>query len=59
MNPIPRKMEKTDQDLINEYLEKGGEIKRGKPGAISEDVVTTGGFYGRRKKPGEASDASE
>ena len=50
MNPTPRKLDQEDQDLISEYLKNGGKVTKGQPGAISEDVVTTGGFYGRRPK---------
>lgn len=43
----------TPQDLIDDFLEKGGEVEKLPPGARSEDIVYTGGFYGRRKKKKE------
>jgi hypothetical protein len=56
MNPPPRKMTSEDQAMVDAYLKKGGEIKKGKPGMVSENVITTGGFYGRRNKTTESTD---
>lgn len=50
MNPVPRKMEKTDQDLINEYLKKGGVVTKSPAFQRTEDITYTSGFYGRKKK---------
>jgi len=50
MNPTPRKMSDEDNDLIQQYLNKGGKIEVKTPGARTEDIQYTGGFYQRRKK---------
>tara|TARA_Y100000389_G_scaffold67610_2_gene64013 strand:- start:5765 stop:5944 length:180 start_codon:yes stop_codon:yes gene_type:complete len=50
MNPTPRKMTDEDNALIQDYLNKGGKIEVKTPGARTEDIQYTGGFYQRRKK---------
>ena len=50
MNPTPRKMSDEDNALIQDYLNKGGKIEVKTPGARTEDIQYTGGFYQRRKK---------
>jgi|TARA_R110000851_G_scaffold204254_1_gene356107 hypothetical protein len=48
-----RTVNNTSQELIDAFFNKGGEVETLPPGARSEDVVYTGGFYGRRKKKTE------
>ena len=38
MNPIPRRMRETDNELIKQFLENGGEIEKKKPGERSEEI---------------------
>tara|TARA_B110000503_G_scaffold134037_1_gene212448 strand:- start:56 stop:229 length:174 start_codon:yes stop_codon:yes gene_type:complete len=55
MNPVSRKLDDESQQLINEYLKKGGEVTIGEPFRYSENIEFTGGFYARRKKKNEES----
>ena len=48
-----RTVNNTSQELIDAFFKKGGEVETLPPGARSEDIVYTGGFYGRRKKKKE------
>ena len=50
MNPPPRKVNKVDEDLIKDYLDKGGKITVGKPGQRSEEIEFAYSFYGKRRK---------
>ena len=50
MNPLPRKMTNVDEDLIKQYLDKGGKVTVGNPGERSEEIEFAYSFYGRRKK---------
>lgn len=59
MNPMPRRMRETDNELIKQFLENGGEIEKKKPGERSEEIEYTGGFYQRRRKKQEASKGEE
>ena len=56
MNPTPRKLEKEDRDLIDEYLKNGGVITKKPAFERTEDITYTSGFYGRRKKPQETKE---
>ena len=53
MNPEPRKLDEESQDLINDYLKKGGKITKCKKFLRSEDIEFKGGFYTKRKKQKE------
>jgi hypothetical protein len=53
MNPTPRKVDNESQQLIDEYLKNGGTVTVKQPGAVTEDIQYTGGFYQRRKKKAE------
>ena len=53
MNPTPRKLDQEDQDLIDKYLKEGGNVTVEEPGAVTEEIGYTGGFYQRRKKKKE------
>jgi hypothetical protein len=41
----------TPQKLIDDYLNKGGQITVCSPGATTEGAAHTGGFYRSQKKP--------
>jgi len=56
MNPVARKMSDEAQKLVDEYLNKGGEVTECEAFAITEDIEYTGGFYQRRKKKKEAEE---
>lgn len=49
MNPVSRKIDKESDELIKEYLAKGGKITQCPPMARSEEIDFKGGFYKRRK----------
>jgi len=59
MNPIPRKLQKDDSDLILNYLSAGGKVTVSPPGAVSENLIITGGFYGRRPKKTEPTEGAD
>ena len=42
----------TDKEL-QEYFDKGGKITVCEPGARTEEIEYTGGFYGKKKKKKE------
>jgi hypothetical protein len=54
MNPVGRKLSDEDQKLVDEYLKKGGTIKKGVSGRRTEDIEFKNGFYGKRKKQSKA-----
>lgn len=41
------------QEMIDEFLAKGGTITKCPPGERSEEIEFTGGFYAKRKKKKE------
>ena len=45
---------KTGSTSIQEFLNKGGTVTTFTPGARSEEIEYTGGFYGKRRKQKEA-----
>lgn len=53
-NPVSRKVSNEDQQLIQEYLDKGGVVTQKAYGERSEEIGYTGGFYQRRKKKSDA-----
>jgi hypothetical protein len=53
MIPVGRQHNNTPQDLIDKFFEDGGEVVKFPPGARSDEIEYTGGFYGRRKKKKE------
>jgi hypothetical protein len=57
MNPEPRKLDKESQDLIDEYLKNGGEVKQYQKYLRSEEIGFKGGFYARRKKAKEEKES--
>lgn len=59
MNSQSRNKNNTSDDLIKEYLENGGVITVGEPGARTENIVTTGGMWGRRKKAAPVTDETK
>jgi hypothetical protein len=59
MNPVGRQHHNTPESLIQEFLNKGGEVKKFKTGARSEEIGYTGGFYGKRKKQNKETTESE
>lgn len=50
MKSISRNDSNTSQELIQEYLDNGGEITYCAPGERTENIATTGGMWGRKKK---------
>jgi hypothetical protein len=38
------------KEQLEEFLANGGTITKCEPGARTEDIEYTGGFYGRKKK---------
>lgn len=59
MNPVGRMEQNTSQELIDEYLAKGGQITKCPPGARSEEIEYTSGFYGRKKKATATKETTE
>lgn len=59
MNPTGRTMSDEDQKLIQEYLDKGGEVSVKAYGERSEEIGYTGGFYQRRKKQKEETQQND
>lgn len=57
MLPLPN-TNKTD-DLIADFLAKGGKVTTCTPGERSEDVSFVSGFYGRRKKAAPVTENPE
>jgi hypothetical protein len=53
MNPTPRKMNDEDQDLVKEYLKKGGTVTIGNKFERTQDIEMAKSFYGRPKKKKE------
>ena len=54
MNPVGRQRHNTPESLIQEFLNKGGTVTTFTPGARSEEIEYTGGFYGKQRKQKEA-----
>jgi hypothetical protein len=54
MNPVGRKLDKTSQDLVDEFLKNGGKITQCEKNARTEDIEYKGGFYAKRRKKKEA-----
>jgi hypothetical protein len=50
MNPVGRMDQNTSEELIKKFLDNGGEITKCPPGARSEGIEYTSGFYNRKKK---------
>ena len=55
MNPVGRQDRNTPQELLDEFFSKGGKVTYYPPGARSEEIEYTGGFYGKRKKKQKAT----
>jgi hypothetical protein len=53
MNPPPRA--NTSNDLIKEFLDKGGKITECPPMRRSENIEYTNGFYRKKKTDSEES----
>jgi hypothetical protein len=51
MNPSPREEDIEAKKAMEEFLAKGGVIEQIPYGKRSENLETTAGFYGRKKKP--------
>lgn len=51
MNPSPREEDDEAKKAMEEFLANGGKIQHIPYGQRSENIETTGGFYGRKKKP--------
>jgi|TARA_B110000503_G_C7119915_1_gene402005 predicted peroxiredoxin len=49
-NTTNRSYRNTPQALIDEFLEKGGEVNVCEAGAKTENVNYVGGFYAKKKK---------
>ena len=49
MNPTPRKMSQEEQDLVAEYLAKGGTVTKGKSGAYSTDIGISNNQWGQKR----------
>lgn len=49
MNTVGRMHLNTPQELIEEFLRKGGKITICPPGERTEDIEYISGFYGKRK----------
>jgi hypothetical protein len=56
MYSISRNHHNTPQNLIEEFISKGGQVKVCPVGERTEDIEYTGGFYGKRKKKTETVD---
>lgn len=59
MNPVPRKISQEDQDLVAEYLNKGGTVTVGKPGAFSNELGISNNTWGQRKPKQKKQEDSE
>ena len=53
MNPPPNERDEKIDNLIKEFLDKGGKITKVPAGARTEEIEFKGGFYGRKKKKKE------
>jgi hypothetical protein len=56
MYSINRSHHNTPQNLIEEFISKGGQVTRCSTGERTENIEYTGGFYGKRKKKTETTD---
>lgn len=50
MSPVPRNKTTQENQLVQEYLNKGGEITQCESGARTENIEYKGGFYAKRRK---------
>jgi len=53
MNPTPRERDEETQRAIDEFLAKGGVIEKLPYGKRTENLESSSGFYGRKKKKTE------
>lgn len=56
MSIASRSEHNTPQNLIDEYLNNGGQITVCAPGARTENIENAGGFYKNQKKKPKSSD---
>jgi len=56
MSPVPRNKTTQENQLVQEYLNKGGEITQCESGARTENIEYKGGFYAKRRKKKEAEE---
>ena len=49
MNPVGRKLPQEDQDLVKQYLEKGGKVTKGKTGQFSNELGISNNMWGQRR----------
>lgn len=49
MNPTPRKINANDQKLVDEYLQKGGKVTKGKDSAYSSELGISNNQWGQRR----------
>jgi hypothetical protein len=57
MLPLPRNND--SMDLVADFLANGGTVTKCSPGARTEEISYTSGFYGRKKKPSSNTEADE
>lgn len=50
MNSNPKSLTKEEENLIQEFINQGGTIKKIPYGTLSEEISYTNGFYQKRKK---------
>jgi hypothetical protein len=50
MNPTPRKINADDQKLIDEYLQKGGKVTKGKDSTYSSELGISNNQWGQRRQ---------
>jgi hypothetical protein len=58
MNPVGRMDQNTPQDLIDEFLAKGGQITKCPAGSRTENIEYNG-FYNKKRKPSTNNEAAE
>lgn len=59
MNPVGRMDQNTSQEMIDEFLAKGGQVTKCPPGARSEEIEYTSGFYSKKRKPAATTETNE
>lgn len=59
MNPVGRMDQNTPQEMIDEFLARGGSITKCPEGSRTENIEYNSGFYNRKRKPSNNADAPE
>ena len=57
MNPVPNRLSDADQKLVDEYLNNGGTVTKGKDSAYSHELGISNNQWGQRR-PKQKADKS-